>query len=228
MTPSALYDLFRSDMSDQEQPYLWTDDEVWDYMDDAYSMFVRLRGGIPDATSNLTKIAIAAGEAYSKIDPRIMKIRRVTLVSNGLALDLKNVEDTPLTRVNDYGTLSPAGYDTVPGQVRCMVIGEEEGLVRWISVPAANDTAKLVVYRLPLNTLSEDSGDTDMDEVQPHHHRHFLKWMKHRAYDKQDAETFNRGRSDDEKAKFEAYCLQAKGELDRQKSKTRIVAYGGY
>lgn len=226
MTPRALFDLFRADVVDTALPYLWTDDEIWEYMDDAYSMFVRLRGGIPDATSDITSIPIVAGETYAAIDPRILKIRRAFLASTSRPLTPVNVEDEPISRIYDYGA-APVMADNLPGPVQYIVIGEEESLVRWVQVPVVNDAANLVVYRLPLNTISASSADTDMNEVQPHHHRHFLKWMKHRAYGKQDAETFDRGRSEQFKTSFEDYCELAKGELARAKSKVRTVAYAG-
>lgn len=226
MSPQALFDLFRSDVVDTALPYLWTDEEVWEYLDDSYIMFVRLRGGIPDATSDVARIPIVTGEAYAAIDPRIMKIRRAFLASTSRPLTLVNVEDEPISRIYDYGA-APVMADNLPGPVQYMVIGEEESLVRWVQVPVADDTANLVVYRLPLNTISASSSDTDMNEVQPHHHRHFLKWMKHRAYGKQDAETFDKGRSDAFKQSFEDYCELAKAEMARAKSKVRTVAYGG-
>ena len=51
--------------------------------------------------------------------------------------------------------------------------------------------------------------------------------MKHRAYGKQDAETFDRGKSEAFKAAFEAYCESARMEYDKYKAKVRVVSYGG-
>ncbi len=227
MTPSQLYDFFRSDIVDSVLPYLWTDDEVWEYMDDAYSMFVRLTGGIPDATSDVTKVAVTAGAAFSPVSELILKIRRATLASTGLPLAIKNVEDTPLGSTGDYGAQPQVAADSQPGIIRTMVIGEQDGLCRWIQLPATDDVVNLVVYRLPLNIISEASGDNDLNEVHYRHHRNFLLWMKHRAYGKQDAETFNKAKSEEFKDSFESYCVLAKAEKDRQKSKVRIVRYGG-
>lgn len=67
----------------------------------------------------------------------------------------------------------------------------------------------------------------EFDEVAPEHHEALLMWMKHRAYGKQDAETFDRGRSLDYKQQFANYCAAATAEWDRYKSNTNPVAYGG-
>lgn len=226
MTPQALLSFFRKDVVDVAAPYLWSDEELYLYMQDAYVQFVRLRGGTPDATSDVTTIPMVAGEAYAAIDPRILKIRRAFLASNNQPIELLNVEDLPMVRINDYGASPPAGYDLTTGHVRYMVIGEEETMVRWIQVPDAADSARLVVYRLPLNEITGADGD-EFTDVPAHHHQHLTLWMKHRAYAKQDTETFDKGRSEQFRAAFETYCTGARLEWARQKSKTRVTRYGG-
>ena len=41
MTPKALHDLFRAHVRDEEYPYLWSETEVYLYMDEAQKMFCR-------------------------------------------------------------------------------------------------------------------------------------------------------------------------------------------
>jgi hypothetical protein len=52
--------------------------------------------------------------------------------------------------------------------------------------------------------------------------------MKHLAHLKQDAETYDRGRADQFRTEFFAYCDQAKAEREKREHKFRTVAYGGY
>ena len=66
-----------------------------------------------------------------------------------------------------------------------------------------------------------------INDVKEHHHLHFMKWMRHLAYNKQDAETFDAAKSEKEAAAFLAYCELAKREKDKYKSKVRVVRYGG-
>lgn len=226
MTPLELHDRFRVDMSDTELPYLWSDDEVWSYADDAYSMFARLTGGIPDASTDITSLAITAGEARSPCSPLILKVRDAYLDSTKRRLLLRNVEDAPLIPVGDYGSISGAA-DRESGDVRAMVIGEEEGSVRWVGVPTADDVAKLTVFRLPSKRINEDSSDSDLDEIHYRHHIHLLLWMKHLAYGKQDAETYDKGRAEEFRLAFGDYCARALAETARQRHKNRVVAYGG-
>lgn len=225
MIAGDLYDLFRSDVVDTSLPYLWSDTEVYAYMDDAYKMFVRLFGGIADNTSEITQIPIVAGEAVAELDYRILKHRGVKLQSNNRPIDLINLQDEPVMPASDYGAIWQAGTDDKPGPVRFMVIGEQDDSCRWVQVPVENDTALLTIYRLPLVDITD--ADSTFTDVRPQHHFHFLKWMRHLAYNKQDAETFNRAKSKENEDAFHAYCEQARREMERQKSKTRVVAYGG-
>ena len=52
MTSNELLDMFRRDVMDVRRPYLWTDEEIYAYMNDAYNMFARMTGGISDYTTD--------------------------------------------------------------------------------------------------------------------------------------------------------------------------------
>lgn len=225
MKAGDLYDLFRSDVSDVAAPYLWSDTEVYAYMNDAYFMFVRNTFGVSDVTSSITEVSVTAGEKYSDLDSRILKIRSAKLVTANRPLKIFNLsDDTP--PVNDYGIKwYNSGDENTVGQVRYMVIGEEDDLCRWVQIPDADDTVQLSVFRLPLNEISGPSDE--FKDIRSQHHFHLLKWMKHLAYAKQDAETFNKEKSEAMKAEFEEYCTKAWREMERQRAKVRVVKYGG-
>lgn len=225
MNAGQLYDMFRSDVVDIELPYLWSDEEVFAYIDDAYKMFVRMLGGVADNTSAITQVPITAGILTTPLDYRILKHRGVRLQSNNRPIELINLQDGPVVPTSDYGVMYYAGNDRQPGRVRFMVIGEQDDVARWAQAPIENDVALLSVFRLPLEDITLETDE--FVDVRPHHHLHFLKWMKHLAYAKQDAETFDRARSEENKKNFQEYCAFAKSEWERQKSKTRVVAYGG-
>ena len=69
MTSDELYEAFREDIVDVAKPYFWSDAEVWRYMNDAYSMLVRLTQGIPDADSEATEVQIVANDAHGELTP---------------------------------------------------------------------------------------------------------------------------------------------------------------
>lgn len=226
MNSDELYDSFRTDVQDVVSTYLWLDTEVWRYMNEAYFMFVRLTGGIPDFTSSATYVPIAAGINTSPIDPSILRIMSAYRASDNAEINIINSTDTPVVRDNDYGSVKPLWLDNTPGPVRHMLIGAQQNLVKWIQVPIADDAANLVIYRLPLAKIT-DAGGQEFIDVSEEHHYSLLMWMKALAYKKQDAETFDRATSAENGAEFRAYCMQAKQEMERKKHKTRVVAYGG-
>jgi hypothetical protein len=228
MLSDDLYTLFRSDVVDVEAPYLWSDLEVWNYMNDAYRMFVRLTGGIPDSMSAVSQIAITAGAATSKVSPLVLRFNSAYLMSNGTELKIINGQQTPLVGVTDYGVTSTAMRDNTPGPVRYMQTNvarnKDNGFVRWIKVPEVNDTVRLDIYRLPVDTVTTGF---EFDEIGEEHHEFLMLWMKARAYGKQDAECFDRNKRDEFDKAFRSYCSDAKAEARRYKSHSMSVVYGG-
>ena len=231
MTPVQLKDLFRSDSRDDTPDYLWSDIEIFVYMDDAQKMFCRLTGGIADSSSTLCSIAVTGGSPYADYDPRILKLRDLRRQSDGRNVELLNFEDLMDNRTprDDYGRFTSWSgglkFSDRPGLVTAAVVGMDANILRLLDVPQADDTLLAIVYRMPLEDITETSAAFEIDTA---HHRHLLSWMKHLAHEKQDAETYDRGRSVEFRQKFVDYCDQAKAERERREHKYRTVAYGGY
>ena len=222
MYSTALYEAFRSEVRDDVAPYLWSDTEVYSYMDDAQKMFCRLQGGIADATSPVTRISVAAGDVFAQISPTILKLREARRSTDGRGLELLNFEDL---QTNDFGESQGHQLSSAPGPVRALVVGMEDYKLRLLSVPTEPLTIELVVYRMPVNTVTAGG---QVLEIAEQHHRYLLNWMKHLAHQKQDAETYDRGRSEMFREEFEGYCDRAKAERERREHKYRTVTYGGY
>ena len=226
-----LYDFFRSDTADTELPYLWSETEVFGYMNDAYRSFVRMTGGVSDVSSAVTQVPVVAGQMYADVSPLILRFTQAYLASTGQEVKIINEQDAAALFAADYGQARQILMSTTQGPVRYMMIGLERsqaaGKVRWLQVPAVNDTVSLSVFRLPLDTIEVGNSSFDFPDIGLEHIEYLMLHMKARAYGKQDAETFDRGRRDSYKAEFAAYCVAAKAEGDRYKHKTRVVAYGG-
>lgn len=87
-------------------------------------------------------------------------------------------------------------------------------------------TLNLAVFRMPIVAITSD-GDQPF-EIDAQHHEHLLLWVKHRAYGKQDAETYDKNKSAAYKTEFITYCDAAKAEQNRSRRVGAPVAYGGY
>lgn len=225
MISDELYAAFRDDVVDLKAPYLWSEAEVYRYLNDAYTMFVRLTGGVPDFTSDVTQVPIVAGQVDAEVSTKILKFREARLASTGRVLDILNYNSLPAQPRIDYGVSRTQIAERTPGPVRAMVIGKQRGAVSWLQVPVENDSVSLIVDRLPLTTIAGDGQA--LSDVAEEHHLALLLWMKSLAYGKQDAETFDRGRRDEYRAEFTTYCVLAKAEMDRYKSRVRSIHYGG-
>lgn len=226
MESHELLGAFRCDAVDDVEPYLWSDPEVYRYINDAYFMFIRLTGGIPDGSSSVTQLTAAVGEPTTPIDKSILRIRKATNVTdNNKPLKIINVQDEDSLVSEDYGVITHINQTDIQGEIRYMIIGEEEGYVRWVNIPDRDTSVQLVVERLPLVQITRSrqlfSG------VREEHHYHLLKWVRHLAYRKQDADTFNLVKSDQERNDFLDYCQMAKREKGIRKHKVRFTSYGG-
>lgn len=215
MDSTRLNELFRKEVFDVAEPYLWTDDEVFHYANEAQNTFCRLTGGLADAsTPAVTQVQVTAGNPWAAISPLILKVRGVN-GADGRYIDPMNYED-----------LQRAGIklNSRTGNPELLILGMETDKVRVYPVPVINETVELLVYRLPLKMI--DDFDQKI-EIAKQHHTALLLWMKHLAYSKADAETFDKGKAVEFERAFQTYCFSAQTEKDTAKHKTRVVSYGG-
>lgn len=224
MTPAELYERFRSNVVDTERPYLWTDDEVYSYLDAAQQMFYRLTQGV----AAVMTVDFSAGDTFVPISDRILKIRRAALTSDGRPLELVNFEQLESTsRGDDYGrssSWSPLQLDATTGPVKAVVLGMVDYQLRLVSIPDADGTLELIVERSALEDITEASTEF---EVPSAHHLYLLLWAEHLAYSKQDAETVDKTKAVQREESFKAYCSMSMDEKNLRKHVPRSIAYGG-
>lgn len=231
MKGKELLALLRAELHDDAKPQLWSDTELYAYIDDAQKMFCRLVEGLADSTSPMTRIRAKTSNPYTAIDPRILKIRYMSRDADNQQIDLINYEDVengilPMLDDSSYRVGQIHKIDDTEGQLRYAILGMEANKVRWIYVPAEDQTVNLIVYRLPLESVNSDTRELEL-EIGEMHHQHILHWAKARAYGKQDAETYDKTKMLEFAQRFQAYCEQARQEKERREHKPRTVTYGG-
>lgn len=216
MNAGNVLDLFRSEMKDESAPYLWSDVDVFRYIDDAQKMFCRLTDGISDAsTTSVVDIAAPVGAEWLKLHASILKIRSANRVSDGRPLEILNHEDMAGRGLR---------FDGRTGPLTTLIVGMEENKARAYPKVAVADSVKLLVFRLPREPIDQRGAEFEISEQ---HHMHLLLWAKAQALLKQDAETFDKSKADEFEAKFRGYCAEVKVEQARKRHKVRTVAYGG-
>ncbi|HEY9471114.1 MAG TPA: hypothetical protein VIQ76_16025 [Propionibacteriaceae bacterium] len=227
MTPGELLALFRTESRDLQSPYLWEDSEIYGYMNAAQEMFCRFTDGINDSTTSATQLTVTTGTPTVDLDPSLRRIRQARLLSTNQFLTILNPEDVELGNFvyDDYGIQRSSGIDlTATGTPRYLITGMDDTTARLSPIPIEDDTISMVVQRLPLVMVEGASDDL---EVAERHHRYLLWWMQHLAHLKQDAEAYDRARSQMFRDMFQAYCAQVYAEQLRMQHKYRNMAYGG-
>jgi hypothetical protein len=211
--PKDLLDLFRSEIDDRVEPFLWSDEDVLGYMDDAQKMFCRLTDGIADAsTACVAQLQVDASTTWLDTHPSILKFRSLKRADTGRPVAVLNEEE-----MADHGMY----FDGTTGPVRALIVGMEANRARVWPDSSEAVTLQAMVFRLPIKPLDEGF------EVAQEHRRHLLHWVKSLAYLKHDAETYDKTKSAEFEAKFRAYCAQVKEEERRKRHKPRTMAYGG-
>lgn len=215
MDTTELKSLFRSVVGDETAPYLWSDAEVYTFMDVTQKLFCRRVGGIQDSRSGITQLNLTANQVFADVSPLILRIKGAQR-SDGRPVEILNYEDVFF---NDW--FAQRG---TPGPLKAIIINENINSIRLFPMLDAAETLSLVVERMPAETIVGADQQIEIDEQ---HHYHMLDWMKHLAYQKNDAETFDRGKSIEAYNTFMSYVDEARVEKSRREHKPRTVAYGG-
>lgn len=215
MNTQGVVDLFRIEMHDTATPPMFADEQLYAYLSDAQTMLARNTGGIPDSVSALTELSYAAGDTEFVLDERILKVRGAHRVSDGVPVSIINYEDMAKNGLR---------FDGAEGEVCRLIIGMDADVAYFHNVPVEAGEIKLVLDRLPLKDIESEQDELEVKKV---HHLKLLLWMKHLAYDNQDAEVFNKSKAVEFEEKFNAYCAKVNAEKERRKHKTRVVQYGG-
>lgn len=225
MKTSELLDLFRKETDDTMEPYLWSDEEFFAYLNEAQEVHVRLTGGIADRRSPLTRVSYKTGDQFKKYDDKILRIKGArdennnrVVIQNYDSLESGALED-------DYGSRYAAGLDDgLTGTIRYLITDLEAGDFQLYPIPDHDGELKLYIYRLP---REEITGTASELEIPSYHHMNLLNWVKYKAYMKQDAETFDGARARDFRMEFVEGLENARKDKAAREDRKRIVQYGG-
>ncbi len=152
---------------------------------------IRARLLVDSTTPEICSVPIVTGTGLYRHDPRIALILRGRLA--GALNPLGKVSHTVMD-------MRCPGWEDQAGEVEAFVTGMDKGTLRLFRTPATDSTLNLTVVRTPLCPMA---GDGDSPEIPEHLHRSLVLWIKHKAYNNQDAELFDKNRADMHLAQFE-------------------------
>ena len=191
MNLKQLRALFREEAADTAEPFLWSDAYLATVASEAEQEACRRARLLRDSTSALCAIIASAGNPLVMLDSKVLDVLRVRLESYGTLL--------PEVSVQHMDESTP-GWESHVGTPQCVVTDYKSGALRLYPIPTLDAVLRLMVIRLPLAALSA-SGDEP--EIREEYHPALVQWMLHRAYAKQDAETYDQAKSDRALLNFE-------------------------
>jgi hypothetical protein len=222
MTTEELYILYRYEVDDTEAPYLWSDTEVFEYMDDAQRRFTEL---VPCLSDQLS-VSVTAGTATVALPERLVEIRRRgylgTSKSYVTPITMKEADEAMVT--TDYGTRIVGGWEDRTGTPEFLITDWATDTGRLVPIPVASETMTLAAYVTPLQTIEDDLVDL---EIPSQYHHGLLHWMKKRAYSKNDMETMDTVAEERAEKAWNGFILDSRRRAQVQTRGGGTVKYGG-
>jgi hypothetical protein len=196
--------LFRNEVDDTTAPFLWSDEEVTEFANDAEAEACRRARLLVDSSSaDICALAVLAADAgLVTLDPRVMFVRRA------------HVEGArPLARMNmqDMESDNPYWQNATAGTPRMFITDYETGKLLLWPAPDQDEVLLLTVVRTPLEEMNDDD---DTPEIAPRFHRSLRFWMMFRAYSKQDSQANDPKKAADSLALFEQEFGKKSSALD--------------
>lgn len=182
-----LFDLrtaFRRETGDLKPKYLWSDDEVDRYLNEAADDAARRSGLLVDSTSEATEYPINAGEFIVDLHPSVVYVRRARLDGNRGALYPR------VARAMDED--APGWEDALPSTPMIFVPDWESGKLRLYPPASSSMALRLTVVRTPLSPMT---NDCDAPELPSRTHYSLVYGAMEKGYLKSDADAFDPGAS---------------------------------
>lgn len=196
-------------LDDATPPYLWEDLELMRYLNYAEVQACRrahllIDGTTPrdngtggtastagtvgvDGIKPLCTLAIVANQAVYNLSPKILQVKRCQLLSMTYPLEgpvsYAELDERMSGWRGTSGTVGTAGSGGSPA----VFLNEPVNTITLILAPSQNDTAFLVVSRLPLTPYTLKTSP----EIEEVYHPGLMNWACHLAFKKPDSETQN-------------------------------------
>lgn len=195
MTLEELIRRFRVLAMDKAQPYLFADEDVIDWLNDAQRQAC-IRGRLlrEDANPAVCEIALTPGQRTYPLHKSVYEIINARIVpvsgrSRPVFLASREWMDENMPDWRDE-----------QGQAEFAI--QDDTSIRVVGVITTGDKLAIECYRTPLKVLA---NDVDKPEIHEAHHEHLIQWALHKAFSVVDADTFDPQRSDRSEAAFTNY-----------------------
>lgn len=177
---------FRLEAEDKVAPYLWADESIDMWLNDAVEEAAVRSLLIHDvSTPEVCQIAVTAGLAVYPMHRSIINITRCAFTATGDAEEYVMYGTTEYEL--DNATVGWRKLEEIP-----TAFIHKDTSLRLSRVPPAG-VLDLEVNRLPLAPMLSDMDEPEIAAV---HHRHLVNWALHKAFSIPDAETVDPNRAE--------------------------------
>lgn len=184
-------------LRDVEKPYLWPDDLLRAFLNEAQDQFARRTHCLIDEESSFTVLETEVGERVYRLDPRVVFLYAI------YNDDGRPLRDGPRRQMPiQPGEAKPTAFtcDTSTGRLRLY------------PAPDAVYTLYLRVARKPLQPLVNDD---DVPEINEEYHLALCDWVVYRALRNNDIEAVQMTPADTFRASWELSVRDAKRDVVR-------------
>jgi len=187
-----LNELRVSRLDDAVQPYLWSDDELVSFLNDAVRQVCIRQRCLLESTQSFCTINVAAGTQLVPVDPHILAIR--FLRQDG---STSNMQPAGITSKRFFKLHATWDTDTdTTGDLEYWVPDYQNGFIALFPLPTADIVLKLNVWRLPIEDEELTLADPTAEPVvNPAWHVDLLDWVVYRAFSKPDSDTEQQARA---------------------------------
>lgn len=217
-----LVQLFRDRMDDNELPYLWDEDRIIDWFDEAQREFVRITH-ILKATTTLT---VTTDEEFVDLPVDFLEFRTARSVTAGRRISKLNMNELEGAYVEGvYGESLAGDWMTARGVPVIISLDVETAKGRLVPIPSADDTITLYYDKYP-KTLTASSSRTELTD--PAHQKLLVIYAQAMAYDDQDSDTYDPKQATSKRGEFEASTAKYASQVKNSTRRLGTVRYGGY
>lgn len=181
---------------DTETPYLWQDEDIDDWLNEAQqeaAIRARLLRATPASHPALCEYPLAAGETAITVPDQLYEISHQEWNAGGERRPLKLVS-------REWMDTTMPDWRSIPAGEPAYLVQDHQQL-QVVPTPATDGALLIEGYRLPDPMQSDD----DEPRIPLAHHIHLVQWALHVGYSLPDAEMFNAGKSAAAEAEFTRY-----------------------
>lgn len=196
MTLEDLIRRFRTMAMDKAHPYLFADEDVIDWLNDAQRQAcIRARLLREDANPAVCEIALAPGQRTYPLHKAVYELINARIVPAGggrartVFLASREWMDENLPDWRDEQGLAEFAI-------------QDDTSIRVVGSITAGDKMVIECYRTPLKALA---NDIDKPEIHEAHHEHLIQWALHKGFSVPDSETFDQQRAERAEDMFARY-----------------------